>query len=173
MARRRSARRPGPVRQPFGSSSEGAGTEVGRDAFCTASLVLVRRRLDRPRPPVAAAAPGGSPGSGPGSATMRDRVRDGLARCRPHCTTRAPRPAARCTNSRGAALGQRIFDVAIQGTIVLRAFDVVREAGAPYRGIVKEFKGIKVTDDLIVDLTPADHAPLAEPILCGIEVVVE
>jgi len=69
--------------------------------------------------------------------------------------------------------GQRVFDVAIQGEPVLKAFDVVREAGAPYRGIVKEFKGIKISENLIVKLTPSRASGSAGPILCGLEVIAE
>lgn len=69
--------------------------------------------------------------------------------------------------------GQRIFDIALQGREVLPGFDIVREAGAPMRSVVKEFKGIKVTKDLTVTLTPAGTSEVGETVLCGIEVVAE
>ncbi len=70
------------------------------------------------------------------------------------------------------APGQRVFDVGLQGSTVLHDFDVAREAGGPGRGLVKEFKGVKVVKDLLVTLTPtgpAEHGP----VLCGVEVVQE
>ena len=41
--------------------------------------------------------------------------------------------------------GDRVFTVTLQGVKVLSDFDVSREAGAPLKGIIKEFKGVKVT----------------------------
>ncbi len=62
--------------------------------------------------------------------------------------------------------GRRVFDVSIQGREALRDFDVVREAGGPRRAVVKEFPGIPVKKDLVVEFSPVG---LSEPILCGIE----
>jgi outer membrane protein assembly factor BamB len=69
--------------------------------------------------------------------------------------------------------GQRVFDVALQGDEVLKDFDIVRAAGGPLRGLVREFKGIKVNKDLTITLTPDAQAKISDPILCGIEVVAE
>src|SRR5205085_109032 len=44
--------------------------------------------------------------------------------------------------------GERVFDVALQGELLLDDFDICQEAGAPNRAVVKEFKGIKVKKDL-------------------------
>jgi outer membrane protein assembly factor BamB len=70
------------------------------------------------------------------------------------------------------AAGQRVFDVGLQGETVLRGFDVAREAGGPGRGVVKEFKGVKVVKELMVTLTPTGPAENG-PVLCGIEAVQE
>jgi outer membrane protein assembly factor BamB len=70
------------------------------------------------------------------------------------------------------AAGQRVFDVGLQGNRVLHDFDVARESGGSGRGLVKEFKGVKVVKELLVTLTPtgpAEHGP----VLCGIEAVEE
>ncbi len=67
--------------------------------------------------------------------------------------------------------GERVFDVALQGQTVLRAFDVSREAGGPLRGVVREFRGVVVQKELTVTLTPADGA--APPVLSGVEIVAE
>ncbi|MHC4354095.1 MAG: PQQ-like beta-propeller repeat protein [Planctomycetota bacterium] len=69
--------------------------------------------------------------------------------------------------------GNRVFDVTIQETRVLKDFDIVKEAGGPRRGIVREFQGIKVKNDLTVTLTKDDADGTHPPILCGIEVVRE
>jgi hypothetical protein len=39
--------------------------------------------------------------------------------------------------------GQRLFNVFANGVAILNRFEVGREAGAPYRGIVKEFTGVE------------------------------
>ena len=67
--------------------------------------------------------------------------------------------------------GQRVFDVAVQGRPALQGFDVVREAGGPRRGVVKEFRGVRVRGELTVTLTPA--AGGREPVLSGVEVRAE
>ena len=72
--------------------------------------------------------------------------------------------------------GQRVFDVAIQNETVLDNFDIVREAGAKNKAIVKEFNNIKASDQIVIELTPKgrssddNHKP---PVVNGIEVVQE
>ena len=68
-------------------------------------------------------------------------------------------------------IGERLFNVSIQDMQVLETFDIAREAGGINRLVVKEFKGINVTDDLRIALTPA--AGKAAPLLCGIEIIAE
>jgi hypothetical protein len=65
--------------------------------------------------------------------------------------------------------GQRVFDVAVQGRTLLKGLDVSAEAGGPNRGLVKEFKGVRVRGELKVTLTPGR----GEPVLCGVEVIAE
>jgi hypothetical protein len=69
--------------------------------------------------------------------------------------------------------GRRLFNVALQGREVLTEFDVSHEAGGPARGVVREFRGVKVRGDLRVTLTPATSAPQSVPLLCAVEVVAE
>ena len=65
-----------------------------------------------------------------------------------------------------------MFHVDLQGKRVLENLNVGKEAGGAARGLVKEFKGVKVGRDLTVRLTPADPVgPL--PVLSGIEIVAE
>jgi outer membrane protein assembly factor BamB len=71
---------------------------------------------------------------------------------------------------------QRVFGVAVQDNMVLPRLDVAREAGGRNRGLVKEFKGIKVKDTLEVRFVPGEGAattPATVPFLCGIEIIRE
>ncbi|GFQ08381.1 probable LRR receptor-like serine/threonine-protein kinase at1g53440, partial [Phtheirospermum japonicum] len=47
-------------------------------------------------------------------------------------------------NETYSSLGRRIFDVAIQGQVVLSEFDIAREANGVRRGIMREFKNVVV-----------------------------
>jgi len=67
--------------------------------------------------------------------------------------------------------GQRVFDVTIQNTQVLKDFDIAREAGGLYRGIVKEFTGIEVNQHLIITLISSSGSAHIGPILNGLEIV--
>ena len=66
---------------------------------------------------------------------------------------------------------QRLFNVSLQDQQVLEDFDIVKEAGRAYRTTVRQFKGIKIKDDLKVTLSPitSDYGPL----LCGIEIIAD
>jgi len=67
--------------------------------------------------------------------------------------------------------GQRRFDIALNGQVVLDDFDIVEEAGASNVGIVKTFSGIQTSDYVTVSLTPVEGD--GQTILCGIEIVAE
>ncbi len=69
-------------------------------------------------------------------------------------------------------VGQRTFNIALQGKQVLETFDILKEAGQVNHTVVKEFAGINIKDDLKVTLTPNIKATL-EPLLCGIEIIAE
>lgn len=69
----------------------------------------------------------------------------------------------------GKTVGQRLFDVSLQGKEILKNFDVVKEAGAPKRELMKEFKKIEITDRLKINF----NAVKDEPMLSGIEIVGE
>ena len=72
-------------------------------------------------------------------------------------------------------LGQRVFDVKLQGQTVLEGLDVVKETGGRDRALVKEFSGIEVSDKLLIELVPkaAGTGPGQTPILQGVEVIRE
>jgi outer membrane protein assembly factor BamB len=65
--------------------------------------------------------------------------------------------------------GERVFGVGLQGRQVLKDFDIIREAGEPNRVVVKEFKGVRVWNELTVSLSPS----VGIPVLCGIEITAE
>jgi len=71
--------------------------------------------------------------------------------------------------------GERVFDVELQGKAVLKGFDVAREAGGPNRAVVKEFRGIKASAELTVNLIPhaKQRTKTTTPIISGIEVLAE
>ena len=68
--------------------------------------------------------------------------------------------------------GDRVFDVKIQGKVMLKGFDVVQAAGGPRRAVVREFTGIRAGDELTVELVPPSLSVRADaaPILSGLEV---
>ncbi|MCP4641606.1 MAG: PQQ-binding-like beta-propeller repeat protein, partial [bacterium] len=70
------------------------------------------------------------------------------------------------------AAGDRVFGVEIEGRSVLKAFDVVKEAGAPRTTVVKVFERIKAAETLTVALKAEDGSK-APPILCGVEVIAD
>jgi hypothetical protein len=71
--------------------------------------------------------------------------------------------------------GQRVFDVAVQGETVLQGLDVVRAAGGRNRALVKELKGVKASDQIVIELTPEGEPSGRDalPVICGVEVVKE
>jgi hypothetical protein len=73
----------------------------------------------------------------------------------------------------GLQAGERRFDVALQGRSVLRDFDIAQLAGGPARAVMQEFRGVQVTKDLTVTLTPGAGTKTGAPVLCGIEVIAE
>ena len=72
-----------------------------------------------------------------------------------------------------AGVGERVFDVSLQGKTLLKAFDIVKAAGGPLRPVMTEFTGIDVRDVLRLDLRPSTPGQGRPPLLCGIEVLAE
>jgi len=72
-----------------------------------------------------------------------------------------------------SAPGQRVFDVKLQGNVVLKEFDVVKETGGRNRAAFKQFSGIRVDDRLVIELVPKTNkpAPQQAPILQAVEIV--
>ncbi len=65
--------------------------------------------------------------------------------------------------------GARVFDVALQGDVVLKDFDVVADAGKPLRAVIKEFRGIRAGKELKIDL----RASRGKSVLSGVEILAE
>jgi len=73
------------------------------------------------------------------------------------------------------SIGQRVFDVKIQGKARLKRFDLMKSPGAHKKAVVKEFTGIEIDNDLVVEfMAHSDEAsPANAPLLNWIEVIRE
>lgn len=69
--------------------------------------------------------------------------------------------------------GERVFRVSLQGKNVLPSLDVVQEAAGQNHSLVKEFGGIAVTDELVIEFAPDPTAKVRAAVLSGIEVQAE
>ncbi len=68
--------------------------------------------------------------------------------------------------------GERLLNVRLQGQTVLNHFDIAAEAGGRLHGIVKEFRGVLVSDLLTISLsTPPGQKPAS--VICGVEMILE
>ncbi len=66
------------------------------------------------------------------------------------------------------AAGLRVFTVKINGQVVLKDFDVFKEAGGFAKPLVKEFKGVTVTDGkILIEF----EEKVQNPQICGIEIL--
>ncbi len=65
--------------------------------------------------------------------------------------------------------GERVFNVVIQDQRTLNQFDIVKEAGAIRKTVVKEFDNVMVDGQLIIRFDSLTEE--AAPILCGIELI--
>jgi hypothetical protein len=67
------------------------------------------------------------------------------------------------------AISPGTFSVALQGTIVESALDVPRAAGGVGRSLIKEYRGIQVRDQLVIELKPAAKGNAT--LLSGVEII--
>jgi outer membrane protein assembly factor BamB len=70
--------------------------------------------------------------------------------------------------------GERVFDIKLQGRMVLGSFDVVKEAGSSHRAVMREFRGVQISRNLEIELAPRDGTGSSmnrAPVLCGVEVL--
>ena len=68
------------------------------------------------------------------------------------------------------APGSRVFDVSLQGDVVLSGFDIAEEAGGSRNLVVKTIKDVRVEDALTIEFTASEGSP-KEPLICGVEIV--
>jgi len=69
--------------------------------------------------------------------------------------------------------GERVFDIMLQGEVVSKKLDIIKETGDPNKALIEEFKGIKVDDNLVVELVPKALSPTMTqaPIINFIEII--
>ncbi|MFV2065933.1 MAG: malectin domain-containing carbohydrate-binding protein, partial [Pirellulales bacterium] len=68
--------------------------------------------------------------------------------------------------------GDRVFDVSLQGDVVVRGLDVVKKANGRFKGIVGVFRHVPVDQQLVIELAP--HAKGKQgTLLCGVECIAE
>jgi len=75
----------------------------------------------------------------------------------------------------GDRQGQRVFDIKLQGRVVLKNFDILQTAGKSNKAVVKEFEGIRVENVLALELVPTPANPEANqaPVVNFVEVIKE
>ena len=76
------------------------------------------------------------------------------------------------TEPEPALPGERVFSVALQGKTVLENLDVAKETGGTYRGLIKEFTGVMIGEELQVTYARAPGTQ-RRPVICGIEVMAD
>ena len=70
-------------------------------------------------------------------------------------------------------IGERKFNIYLQNKEVLKDFDIVKAAGGSGKPVIKEFKGIKISEKIYIKLKPTADSKIQKPILCGISAVLE
>ena len=72
-------------------------------------------------------------------------------------------------------LGRRVFDVALQGKTILKDLDVFKQAGGRNTALVKEFRKVKASDQIWIDLGSAaqETAGKPAPMLNAVEIIEE
>ncbi len=70
----------------------------------------------------------------------------------------------------GVGPGGRVFDVSVNGTMVLNDFDIVAETGGAFRGVVREFTVTPEERSITIGLRRSDGSELS-PLLNGVEVI--
>ena len=64
-------------------------------------------------------------------------------------------------------IGDRIFDVAVQGDVVIQGLDITREANGSRRILVKEIQDVAIDQSF----TAGFHSQAGRPTICGIQIV--
>jgi hypothetical protein len=71
--------------------------------------------------------------------------------------------------------GQRVFDILLDDEVLAAKVDVAKEAGGRNRGVVREFKSVKVSGKLVLRFAQAAEnlTAASAPLLCGFEMLRE
>ena len=71
--------------------------------------------------------------------------------------------------------GRRVFDVKLQGKVVLKDFDIVAAGGGKNRAVVREFRGIRAVKTIVAELVPKGEnlTERSVPVLSGVEILAE
>jgi hypothetical protein len=75
-----------------------------------------------------------------------------------------------------AEADKRVFDVKLQGKVVLENVDIAGQTKAAGTAVVREVAGVEVERDLEIELVCRDEKALSVgtmPLLCGVEVIRE
>jgi outer membrane protein assembly factor BamB len=68
---------------------------------------------------------------------------------------------------------ERLMNISIQGKVFIEALDIIKETKVKNKILIKEFKNIKTSNEIIISLTPNPKATKQETILCGVEIILE
>jgi hypothetical protein len=71
------------------------------------------------------------------------------------------------------AVGERVFDVRVQGKPAIQALDIMKETDGRNTALVKTIAGVEVADEFVIELAPQAAARLRESVLSGIEIKAE
>ncbi|MBA4388315.1 MAG: hypothetical protein C0404_10065 [Verrucomicrobia bacterium] len=85
----------------------------------------------------------------------------------PTAQTRAYTIRMYFAETEGANVGERVFDLKLQGQTVLKDFDINAAAGGKDRQLIKEFTGVQIRDRLDI----AFESKVGEPMISGVELV--
>ena len=69
--------------------------------------------------------------------------------------------------------GERVFSVRVQGQPAIAAIDVAQEAGGQNVALVKELRGVEVSDKLVIELLPHAGTKMPASVLSGVEIQAE
>jgi len=72
-----------------------------------------------------------------------------------------------------AAPGDRVFDIALQGAVVAKDFDIVAQAGRARRAVLRKWSGIPVRRQLEIAFIPKPGSRLPHAAVSGVEIQAE
>jgi outer membrane protein assembly factor BamB len=72
-------------------------------------------------------------------------------------------------------VGHRVFDIKLQDKVVVKSFDILEKVGKANKAVIKEFKGVRAGNVLVLELLPKSANPHVNqaPIINFIEVIRE